>query len=525
MTNRGRTWAGGSRRRNLAWCLIAMATLLPAEGTAQTQADLGQLDAYIAAAREDWSVPGLAVAIVRGGEVVLARGYGVRHIEQSDPVDEHTLFAIASNTKAFTAAALAKLVDEDRIDWNDRVVSYLSYFQLYDPYVTQEMRVRDLLCHRSGLGTFSGDLLWYGTTYSREDVVRRARFLEQAGAFRASYGYSNIMFLAAGEIVPAVTGRSWDEFVRTEFFQPIGMNRTYTSVDSLAGMANVATPHAEQDGAVLPFPWYDWDNIAPAGGIISSVSDMARWLQLQLNRGVWNGDTLLSERAFRTIWTPHVSYTVSRSFEERYPSTHFRGYGLGWGLMDYLGRKVVMHGGAYDGMFSRVALVPEEDLGFVVLTNSATGLPGALMYRILDAYLGGEERDWSTEALERTHRSRQRRDERRGRWEAKRVPDTQPSLPLEAYAGTYSGKLYGDATVSVEEDQLVVRFHPAPDLVGDLTHWHFDAFKVEWRHAFPWFGEGIVQFVMDATGNVVEMKVDVPNEDFWFYELEFKKKE
>ncbi len=508
----------------LGRCLVLLlAGVLPAVAAAQ-DVDLAALDRYIADAGRDWQVPGFAVAIVKDDSVVLATGYGVRELGKTDPVDEHTLFAIASNTKAFTAAALAKLVDERRIAWDDHVTDYLPYFQLYSPYVTAEMRVRDLLSHRSGLGTYSGDLLWYGTSYSREEVLRRARYLNPAGAFRADYGYSNLMFLAAGEIVPAVTGRSWDEYIESEFFAPLGMVRSVTSVDSLTHRTNVATPHGEQRGRLQTFPWYGWDNVGPAASIVSSASEMARWLRLQLRRGTVDGRTYFSEEAARTMWTPHMSFTVSRSAEERYPSTHFRGYGLGWGLMDYLGRKVVSHGGAYDGMYSRVVLVPEEQLGIVVLTNSMTSLPTAVAYRILDAYLGGAERDWSDVFLRDAERDRQRWAARWGAWDDARLPNTSPSLPLDRYSGTYGGPLYGDAVVAVEGGSLVVRFVPNPDLVGDLTHWHHDTFQISWRREFPWFGRGWVQFVIDRTGEVVEMQVDVPNEDFWFTELEFTKR-
>ena len=502
----------------------AALSLLSTVVQAQTAVDLGELDAYFTAARDDWKVPGFAVAIVKDDEVVFARGYGVRELGADERVDEHTLFAIASNTKAFTAAALARLVDGGRIGWDGRVVKYLPYFQLYAPYVTEDMRIRDLLSHRSGLGTFSGDLLWYGTSYSREEVVSRARYLEPAGAFRASYGYSNIMFIAAGQIIPAVTGRSWDEFVRTEFFAPLGMNNSVTSVKSLQGKQNVATPHAVKNGQVVAIEWYGWDNVAPAGGIISSVSDMAQWLRLQLNRGALDGVTFFSEESSRTMWTPHNTIPVTERSERLYPSTHFRGYGLGWGLMDYRGRKIISHGGGYDGMFSRVVLVPEEGLGMVILTNGMTSMQTALTYRILDAYLGGDERDWSAEYLERSEKAREAKAEYWAKVEAERVPDTHPSLPLEAYIGTYGGEMYGDATVTLEDGHLVVQLLPNPDLKGDLAHWHYDTFEVDWRKQFAWFGKGTVQFVMDATGKVAEMRIDVPNDDLWFTELEFKKR-
>ena len=221
------------------------------------------------------------------------------------------------------------------------------------------------------------------------------------------------------------------------------------------------------------------------------------------------------------MWTPYNSFPVSSGSELRWPSVHFRGYGLGWSLMDYRGRKVVSHGGAFDGMYSRVALVPEENLGIVILTNSMTWISTALAYQILDAYLGGDGFDWSADYLPRFQEYRVEFEARQRHAEEHRVAGTTPSVPLEDYAGTYGGDLYGDATVTVVDDHLVLQFQPAADLVGDLRHLHYDTFIVEWRNRFPWFGQGTVQFILDVAGEPVEMKVDVPNEDFWFNELEF----
>jgi CubicO group peptidase (beta-lactamase class C family) len=503
----------------ILWCLVTTSS------SAQSSVAFAELDAYIETARSEWQVPGLAVAIVKGGEVVFIKGYGVREVGKGELVDDRTLFAIASNTKAFTSAALAILVDEGKLQWGDLVIDHLPYFGLYSPYVTQDMRVRDLLCHRSGLGTFSGDLVWYGTRYSRGEVIRRARHLMPRSGFRERYGYSNIMFLTAGELVPAVAGRSWDDFVREEFFEPLGMIDTATSVGALEGRANVATPHGEKDGHIVTFPWYDWDNIAPAGGILSNVNDMARWIMLQLGRGTLEGKTYFSKEASRTMWTVHTPLPVSKESEERYPTTHFRGYGLGWSLMDYQGRKIVSHGGGYDGMFSRVAMVPEENLGMVILTNSMTSLPAALSYRILDMFLATAERDWSAEFLERSKEDKEKKAKERAEKEASRVAGTQSSLPLEKYTGTYGGAFYGDAIVVLEKGSLALQLLPNPDLKGKLSHWHYDTFEVAWEHDFPWFGKGTVQFLLDATGKVVEMKMDVPNDDFWFTELELKRRE
>jgi len=343
------------------------------------EADLTKLDAYIVKARDDWQVPGVAVAIVKADRVVFAKGYGVCELGKPDKVDENTLFAIASNTKAFTAAALAVLVDEQKLSWDDRVQSWLPYFELYDPYVSHDYRIRDLLCHRSGIRTFGGDLIWYGTPYSREEVVRRARFLKQHFPFRSGYGYSNIMFIAAGEVVEKAAGRSWEEFIRQRLLAPLGMKRTVLSVEELDGKTNVATPHADPDGQLRTFPWRDWHNTVPAGGIISSVADLAQWLRLQLGRGTIAGNRLFSERQSRVMWTPQVSFVSSKRGEELNPYVRMSGYGLGWQLSTYRGTPMAQHGGAYDGMVSHTALLPDKQLGVVILTNSTTGLANALV--------------------------------------------------------------------------------------------------------------------------------------------------
>jgi CubicO group peptidase (beta-lactamase class C family) len=486
--------------------------------------DAARLDGIIAEAQREWPVPGLAVVILKEGETVLMKGYGERELDSGGPVDQNTLFAIASNSKAFTSVALAMLVEEGELSWDDPVRKHLPYFQLYDPFVSEEMRIRDLLSHRSGLGTYSGDLLWYGTGYTAEDVVRRTRFLPPAGPFRASYGYSNLMFIAAGEVISAVSGMPWARFVEERILEPLGMDRTITSTTELTQRDNVATPHKNYLDRVEPIEWYNWDAMAAAGGIISSVSDMARWLRLQLGNGEADGVQLFSEESSWEMWTVHTPRAVSAGSRASTPSTHFRGYGLGWSLNDYLGRLIVSHGGGYDGMFSRVVLVPEEDLAVAVFTNSMTSISTAITNTVLDAYLGGEARDWSENLLGSWRSARREFEARQNRFEEERIEGTHPSLPLEAYAGTYGGPMYGEARVAREGEGLALRLLPNPDLVADLTHLHHDTFLLQWRETFAWFGKGVATFVLDPFGKVYEMRLDVPNDDLWFHELELKRR-
>ena len=480
--------------------------------------NLEDLDTYIEKAYLDWEIPGLAIAIVKDNEVVFSKGYGVTSTENGNPVDENTIFGIASNTKAMTAAALAILVDDGKISWDDKVQKYIPWFQLYNHYVSGEMTIRDLLCHRSGLKTFSGDLLWYASNYDRKEVIRRARYLEPTYGFRSGYGYSNIMFLVAGQVVEVVSGEKWDDFLAKKFFQPLNMNRTSTSIIALKSTDNYVMGHNKVENKQVPIPWVNWDNIAPAGSVNSSVSDMSNWLNLQLNRGSLSESEYFTKNSSIEMWTVQNPTKVTESSMKLFPSKHFSGYGLGWSLYDYQGRKIVTHGGGLIGQISRVCLVPEEQLGIVILTNSMNSLPAYLAYEILDRYFGAEEKDWSSYALKRTKAYEGRSEEQRKQAIQNRITTTSPSLPMEKYTGLYSGQLYGDAKVTLEEGKLKVNFVPTPDFTGKLSHWQFNTFEItlSYKTGLP---EGKVQFVLNNDGKVEEMKIDIPNPDFHFTEL------
>ncbi len=512
---------------NRRWFLLVALLLVIAGPTSgqELAARLNEIDEYATHAGKDWTVPGFAIAIVKDDKVVFAKGYGVRELNKPDAVDKDTLFAIASNTKAFTAAALALLVDEGKLRWDDKVVKYLPWFQLYDPWVTHEFTVADLLSHRSGLATFSGDLLWYDSTYSREEIIRRARFLKRATSFRTRFGYQNIMFIAAGEIVPAITGKNWDDFVRERLFVPLGMTRTITLHKQLTSTSNIATPHNELRNVLRVIRYGNVDNAGPAGGIKSSVADVAQWIRLQLGRGTFAGKKVFSAGRSREMWTPQiVASGISEQAEKFNPTVHFNLYGLGWSISDYQGRKVISHGGGLDGMISRVAMMPEENLGLVILTNSESVLPNVMSNKIFDVFLGVPKRDWSSEFLARAAQNKQQQAAEEKETESARIPSTKPSLPLNAYSGNYTGAMFGGARVTEENGKLVLRFVSSPNFVGDLEHWHFDTFRVAWRDSIVYpFPRGFVTFLLDPKGKISEMKIDVPNPDFIFTELEFKK--
>lgn len=460
-------------------------------------APLEGLDEYIAQALRAWEVPGLALAIVKDDEIVWAKGYGVKRLGDPAPVTERTLFAIGSASKAFTAAALAILVDEGRLRWDDPVLKYLPEFQLWDPYVTRELTIRDLLTHRSGLER--ADLLWYGSTLDRAEILRRMRFLVPRWSFRSRFGYQNIMYLAAGQVVQAVTGKTWDEFVRERIFEPLGMSSSTTSVKALRAASDVATPHARIEDRVQPIPWRDIDHIAPAGSINSNVLEMAQWIRLQLHEGTYQGRRFWSVETAREMHTPQTILRHEPPYAILFPEARFLTYGLGWFLHDYRGRKVVEHGGNIDGMSALVALVPEEKLGFVILTNmSQTLLVHALKYWIMDAYFGAPRRDWSAEFLKRAQQLQEQQQAGWKKLEEARAKGTSPSLPLSSYAGAYENEVYGEADVTEESGKLVFRFGPAR--VGDLEHWHYETFQVRWRD--PMLPRTFVTFRLNVEGRV-----------------------
>lgn len=487
-------------------------------------AEIGQINQYAEQVRQAWKVPGLSIAVVKDDRVILARGYGVRELGKPDPVDADTLFAIASNSKAFTTTALAILVDEGRLAWDDPVSRYLPEFQLNGAFETRELTVRDLVCHRSGLDTFSGDLLWYDTTYPRDEILRRVRQLKPVSSFRSRYGYQNLMFIAAGVVIERVSGEPWDRFVQTRILTPAGMARTTTSV--LALKDNFAMPHNESmDQGLRVLPPGNVDNSWGACGLNSSATDMARWLRLQLGRGTLEGQTVFSAGQARELWNPQTLIPVSEKGAELYPSRHFMAYGLGFVLNDYAGRKVIGHSGGLDGMISQLAFVPEAGLGMVILTNSESPASRILRDRILDLFLGVQPlRDWNAEALAADVAGKQAAAAQWAAREAARLSGTAPSLPLEKYAGKWNCPMYGEVSTAVEEGRLVLRLGPAPNFVADLEHWQLNTFRIRWRPSVHYhFPPGFVNFQIDGNGEATELVIDQPNSDFWFYELDLKR--
>jgi CubicO group peptidase (beta-lactamase class C family) len=503
--------------------LLICATALPAQSGPPAD-----LDAYVARDMKVFDVPGIAIAIVKDSKVVLAKGYGVRKMGDPAPVDENTLFGIGSNTKAFTSAALASLVDAGKISWDDKVYEHLKGFQMYDPYVSHEMTIRDLLTHRSGMGLGEGDLLfWPHTTFTRDDIIYRLRFMKPASSFRSHYAYDNLMYIAAGQIIPAVTGKSWEDYIREKILQPLGMNTSNLSTNAFKPGDDYAFPHSKVDGKLQVVPFMDLDNAAPAGAINSSIAEMSKWIQLQLNHGKFPGrdDRLFSEHQSREMWTAQTLTPISSGDSPLAAlRPKFSAYALGWGIRDYHGRKLVGHSGGVSGFVTRVLLVPEENLGIVILTNAEEG--GAfesILFHVLDSYFGLPPTEWTTSFKAAADQEQQEAAKILAESGKGRATNSKPSLPLEKYAGVYNDAWYGPVTIRHSNGALVFSMDHTPKAIADLQHWQFDTFKAHWRDrtiedAFVTFTlnpDGTIDhFTMAAVSPLADFSFDY--QDLWF---------
>lgn len=469
------------------------------------------LDALVSRVMKTFEVPGLSLAIVKDGQVLLAKGYGVKKLGEPAPVDARTLFGIASNSKVFTAVALGMLVDEGKIRWNAPVVDYLPEFQMYDPYVTREITVRDLLCHRCGLGLGAGDLmLWPASDLNRKEILKRVRYIKPASSFRTTYAYNNIMFVVAGELLEKVSGMRWEDFVREKIQKRVGMNYSNTSCALVNKEENVAWPHVPLEGKVVPVKTlYLTENVNPAGGINSCAEDMAKWMLVLLNKGkLPDGSQLVSERVIDEITTIATPIPISKPAPELAPAAmNFNGYGLGLRIRDYRHYKVWTHTGGLEGYVSQVWLMPEIGLGVTVLTNQeSTAAFAALTNQIVDYYLKAPKFDWVEAYKKFTERNAQRSKEEIDKIYASRKKDTKPSLSLQDYAGLYRDDWYGDVEIRYENGELTIQFKHSPELYGKLEHWHYDTFVARWFDR-ELRADAFVTFRLNHEGAITEVKM------------------
>ena len=479
------------------------------------------LDAYVARVMKAFEVPGISLAIVKDGKTLVAKGYGVRKLGEPAAVDARTQFGIASNTKVATAVTLGLLVEEGKIEWDAPVVRYLPWFQMSDPFVTREMTVRDLLVHRSGLGLGAGDLLWWpASTYDRREIARRLRFIPLATSFRSAYAYDNVLYLVAGEVIEAISGQSWEDFISSRILKKVGMTGSTVRHSDATRGGNVATPHASVDGRVRPISPFDSDNTNPAGGINSNAEDMAKWMNVLLARGkLPDGARLFSDATYREITTlvtpmpfldPPPELSVLRA--------NFNGYALGLGVRDYRGKKVLSHTGGLPGYVSKVFLLPEIDMGVSVLTNQESGVAfESIVFHVADHFLGASGTDWLALFTKLNERQQSSFQDAERKADQARNRVSRPSLPLPKYAGTYRDDWYGDIVIEHQADKLVMKFTKTPLLVGDLEHWQYDTFVVRWRDR-ELRADAFVTFALNPDGSIERAKMAAvsPATDFSF---------
>lgn len=506
-----------ARIRNCVAVILLFAAAVP---IAAQQSPLAGLDEYVQKGMRDWEVPGLAIAVVKDDKVAYMKSFGVRKLGEQTPVDEHTIFAIGSATKAFTATALGMLVDDGKIKWDDPVLSRLPGFRLADSYLTGTVTIRDLLSHRTGVA--ANNAVFWQTQFSRDELIDHLQYLDVQSGLRTHFEYNNLMYLTAGQIVPRVSGESWEQFVRERIFVPLGMNSSAAVVADIRDRENVATPHLKIENKIQPIPLIDLTNVAPAGSIHSNLLDMVRWVRLQLSDGTVEGKKLLNSSTLEEMHTPQIFIPQEPPFSFFFMDSHFSAYGLGWMLSDYHGHKIVQHGGDTDGMASMVAMIPDQKLGIVVLTNlEGPWLRSAVMYRVFDAYLGLPATDWNTKYLTTAKRDDDREEAALAKLQGDpQIPGTRPSLPLSEYAGEYADPLYGSASVRYREGKLWL------NLLGnssELDHWNYDTFKVKLQefNALQQQAIKFVTFELDPGGK--PNRIEVPNIGLFKRTIEQKK--
>ncbi len=458
-----------SRFASISICILLLA--IGSNCVAQQQ-DFSSLDHYIQTTMREWKVPGVAVGIVQGNAPVYLKGFGVRNVQTRQPITPDTLFDIGSCTKAFTSASIAMLSDEGKMNWDDKVDKSIPFFHLYDPLADENVTLRDLLTHRTGLP--GADLLWYGAPISREEIVRRVAYIHPDAGFRSIFQYQNAMYVTLGYAVGSVSGGTWDGFVKQRIFQPLGMNESDTSAIDAQKSPDYASPHELHNGKVAVIAWKNIDNAGPAGSINSSVRDMAKWIALQLNDGVFNGKRLISSKNMQEMHTPQIVVPAGEIPTVFFPDSMQLSYGFGWFIQDYHGHQLILHPGDIDGFEALTVLIPEIHTGYEVLVNlGGDSYRQALGYHIADVLLHLPEQDWSAHFQANDAKFEAEEKAQTASWESKRNPNTHPSHDLSAYVGTFDNPAYGDADILMDTGHLALRFHAT---TSQLNYFQYDTF-------------------------------------------------
>ncbi len=491
-------------RFSLLLCFIAVSSFAQKAPLTGYAKQIKAFDAYVEQARQAWQVPGLAVAVVKDNQVIFTKGYGVKQLGNPDPVDTETLFTCASTTKAMTAVCMGILVDEGKVKWDDPVMQYLPDFQLYDPYATRELRIRDLFIHNSGVG--NSDVLWAGMNISSEEVLYKMRFVKPSYSLRSSFIYQNIFYLAAGQVIEKVSGQPWEKFVRQRIFEPLKMTRTRPTRGAAADDPNQTSPHYLVNGNIQVIENTSADQIGPAGSAWSSIGDISKWVLCMLDSSKYEGGRLLQPATFQEMFKPQTLVPANQFYPtQQLTKPNWTTYGLGWFQHDYKGKKVNFHTGSLAGAIAIHGQMPEEKIGIYVFGNfDHAEVRHALMYKAFDLFALGGNRDWSAEFLKLYNGLQVKGEKAQKDFEAKRIINTRSSLPLEAYIGKYTDPLYGEVQVSVLANQLV--FNVNDFVKATLEHWHYDTFYGPYEKA--WYGNATVRFTLSAAGKVEKLEFD-----------------
>lgn len=499
--------------------------------TQAQQMSTADIDRLAEKAMKAFDVPGMAIGVVKDGKLVHTKGYGIRSLASGKKTDEHTLFGIASNSKAFTTAALGILVDEGKLNWDDKVTDYIPEFKLADAYVTGEFTIRDLLTHRSGLGLGAGDLMIFpsGADFNMKDIIHNLRHLKAVSSFRSKFDYDNLLYIVAGEVVARVSGKSWQEFIETRIMTPLGMRESAADFYRLKDTGNVAAPHAPVDGTI--------QNVQPdinpvmdaAGGIYANITDLSKWVMMQMEDGAYgNGQRLLSKAVHDEMWMPQTIINTKGGGPYR---THFLSYGLGWMISDVSGYKQVMHTGGLAGMVTQVTLLPELKLGIIVLTNQQSGAAfTAVSGQIKDAYLGIKGSDRVKEGAERAAKAKDDAGKiTKEIWATTEAALADKNLRVDTalYTGAYADSWLGDVFIEKNGKALSLRVARSPRLKGALLYYKANTFIVKWEDR-SMDADAYVMFTLDENGKAtaIRMKPISPLTDFSydFQDLDLRRK-
>ena len=451
--------------------------LLPLQIFSQITLQGKNIDTYIEESMNRWKIPGMSVAVIEDGKVTYIKGFGVRELGKSDKVDENTLFAVASNSKAFTGLSMALLESEGKLNLNDKVSKYIPEIKMYDANTTELLTIKDVLTHRVGLGTFQGDFITWGTNFTAMELIEKLQYVKPVYGFRSGYGYFNSGYTIAGEIIKRITGKEWGEYVKENILNQLNMNRTLTSTSQLSQFENIATPHTfNYDYKMVPIPWRNVDNLAPAGAMISSVSDMAKWITMQINMGDFEGKNVYSKNLILNTHTPYNLIPSPSHGTGRLTNRHFNTYGLGWGIEDYKGELFLEHSGGYDGMLSRTAFLPDKKFGLVILTNNdQNDVITTLMYQLFDYALNKDVFNWDSLSFVNSTKDGISYDE--VQWNEirdKKNPELKPGFQMNDLQGTYFNLQAGNLVISKSGEELTFKLSSRPETEGVFKHWRND---------------------------------------------------